>query len=63
MIEFTGCSIEEAVKMSSVNQAKEFALDQKGLLKIGKDADIVMLDDALMVKQTILGGKVHVIEE
>lgn len=63
MIEFTGCSIEEAVKMSSVNQAKEFDLEGKGLLKEGKDADIVLLDEALRVKQTILGGNVHVIEE
>lgn len=62
MIEFTGCSIADAVKMSSVNQAKEFGLDQKGLLKAGKDADIVVLDDELIVKETILGGKVHVIE-
>ncbi len=62
MIEFTGCSIADAVKMSSVNQAKEFGLDQKGLLKTGKDADIVVLDDELIVKETILGGKVHVIE-
>lgn len=63
MIEFTGCSIADAVKMSSVNQAKEFELDQKGLLKTGKDADMVVLDDALRVKETILGGKVHVIEK
>ena len=48
--------------MSSVNQAKEFGLDQKGLLKAGKDADIVVLDEELIVKETILGGKVHVIE-
>lgn len=33
MIEFTGCSIGEAVRMSSVNQAREFGLDKKGHLK------------------------------
>lgn len=63
MIEFSGCSIEEAVKMSSVNQAREFGLEDKGSLVKGKDADIVILDDAFAVKQTILGGKVHVIKE
>lgn len=36
---FTGASVHEAVKMSSVNQAEEFGLTQKGALKVGKDAD------------------------
>lgn len=59
MIDFTGCSIEEAVKMSSVNQAKEFGLSQKGALTAGKDADIVVLNEKLQVKETILGGETH----
>lgn len=57
IINFTGCSIEEAVKMSSVNQAKEFALESKGLLKEGKDADILILDDFLTLRETFLAGK------
>src|SRR5699024_653079 len=59
MIKFSGCSIEEAVKMSSVNQAREFNLVNKGLLKVGKDADLLILNDELTVEQTILGGNVH----
>jgi N-acetylglucosamine-6-phosphate deacetylase len=59
MIEFTGCTIAEAVQMSAVNQAREFDLAHKGLLKSGKDADIIILDKDLNVKQTILGGTVH----
>ena len=59
MIEFSGCSIEEAVKMSSVNQAREFDLDNKGTLEPTKDADLLILDEQLNIKQTILGGKVH----
>lgn len=59
MIEFSGCSIEEAVKMSSVNQAREFDLNKKGSLKQGFDADIVLLDDALNVKTTILRGEIY----
>ena len=59
MIEFTGCTIEEAVRMSAVNQAREFGLENKGLLKNGKDADIIILDETLNVTQTILGGTVH----
>jgi len=59
IINFTGCSIEEAVLMSSVNQAREFHLDQKGTLEAGKDADLLILNNELTVKQTILGGKMH----
>lgn len=59
MIDFTGCSIEEAVKMSSVNAAKEFGLANKGTLEAGKDADILLLDESLTVKTTVLRGEVH----
>lgn len=59
MIEFTGCSVLEAVKMSSVNQAREFGLTSKGQLKVGLDADIVILDETFNINKTILGGKVH----
>jgi len=41
---FTGCSMFDAVKMSSVNQATEFGLTKKGTLEAGKDADINVLD-------------------
>ena len=59
IIDFTGCSLEDAVQMTSVNQAEEFGLTKKGLLEIGKDADFVVLDDALAVEQTIHRGTVH----
>jgi len=59
MIDFSGCSIEEAVKMSSVNQAREFNLENKGSLTPGKDSDILVLNEKLTVEQTILGGNVH----
>ena len=41
---FTGCSMFEAVQMSSVNQAEEFHLDSKGTLTEGKDADMNLFD-------------------
>lgn len=59
VIEYTGCSIEEAVKMSSVNQAKEFGLEKKGLLLPNYDADMLILEDDLTLLETILGGKIH----
>ncbi|MED4977315.1 N-acetylglucosamine-6-phosphate deacetylase [Heyndrickxia faecalis] len=52
IMKFTGCSIAEAVQMTSVNQAREFGLEQKGCLAAGKDADFVLLDEQLQVKTT-----------
>lgn len=57
-MEFTGCSLEEAVKMSSVNQAREFGLEKKGGIAKGKDADMVLLNEAFQVQQTISYGRV-----
>lgn len=59
MIQFSGCSIEEAVKMSSTNQAREFNLSGKGLLSDGYDADILVLSPTLELCTTIYGGKTH----
>lgn len=52
IMKFTGCSISEAVQMTSVNQAREFGLTQKGSLAAGKDADFVLLDEQWQVKTT-----------
>lgn len=54
---FTGCSVEDAVKMSSVNQAREFHLTQKGILTAGRDADMVIMDNDFNVQETISYGK------
>lgn len=52
MIEFTGCPVAEAVRMSSVNQAEEFGLEHKGALVPGKDADIVIMSREFEVEKT-----------
>src|SRR5699024_3076424 len=53
VMKFTGCSIEEAVQMTSINQAEEFGLSTKGALKVGKDADFVVMNEELYVQDTI----------
>ncbi|CUX38937.1 N-acetylglucosamine-6-phosphate deacetylase [Clostridium sp. C105KSO13] len=58
VIKFTGASPEEAVKMSSVNQAEEFKLKQKGMLAKGKDADILVLNREYELQTTISMGTV-----
>lgn len=59
MMAFTGCSIEEAVQMSSVNQAKEFGLEKKGVITPECDADLLVLTKDFVLEQTILGGDIH----
>ncbi|MBS4218941.1 N-acetylglucosamine-6-phosphate deacetylase [Bacillus sp. FJAT-49711] len=52
IISFTGCSITEAVQMTSSNQAREFGLEAKGFLAREKDADFVIMNDELHVEKT-----------
>ena len=56
-ITVTCATVEDAVKMTSGNQAKEFGLDSKGAIAAGKDADMVVLNDAFDLVQTISYGK------
>ncbi|MBS4206768.1 N-acetylglucosamine-6-phosphate deacetylase [Bacillus sp. FJAT-50079] len=60
MIDFTGCSISEAVQMTSGNQAREFGLTHKGALAPGKDADFVIMNKKLEVEGTYRLGVDHV---
>ena len=57
VMEFTGAKVEDAVKMTSGNQAKEFGLDSKGAIAAGKDADMVVLNEDFDLVQTISYGK------
>ncbi len=57
IMKFTGCGIEEAVLMSSVNQAREFCLKDKGTLSVGKDADLNLFDDEMQLIKTYSMGK------
>ena len=57
IIDFTDCGIANAVKMSSVNQAREFGLTTKGGLTVGKDADLNILDQNLNLKSTYSYGQ------
>ncbi len=57
IMKFTGCGIPEAVKMSSVNQAREFGLESKGGLQVGKDADLNVFDSAMRLERTYSFGR------
>ncbi|MGQ9700084.1 MAG: N-acetylglucosamine-6-phosphate deacetylase [Candidatus Bipolaricaulaceae bacterium] len=58
-MEFTGCSLPEAVRCATLNPARLLGLDRrKGSLAVGKDADLVIFDEDLTVHYTILAGKI-----
>ncbi|MDN4526494.1 N-acetylglucosamine-6-phosphate deacetylase [Fictibacillus fluitans] len=58
MQEFTNCSTEELIQMTAVNQAKELGVyDRKGSLSVGKDADVVVLNEEKDVIFTFCRGK------
>lgn len=56
---FTNCTMEELIKMTSTNSAKQIGVyGRKGSLNIGKDADILILNDDIEVLTTICRGVV-----
>jgi N-acetylglucosamine-6-phosphate deacetylase len=56
---YAGCDIKSAIKMASENPAKHLNIfDRKGSISIGKDADIVVLDDQMEVFMTLCKGKI-----
>jgi N-acetylglucosamine-6-phosphate deacetylase len=58
MVKFTGCNLADAIKMAAENPAKILqAFDKKGSISIGKDADLVILDENLEVVLTIIEGQ------
>ncbi len=61
IMKFTGCSLEEAVQMSSTNQAGLFGWSDRGEVAEGKRADLVLFElenGEVKVRQTILAGEV-----
>lgn len=52
-------SVGDAIRITSTNIAKHLKLDQKGEIKEGKDADLIVLDkNTLQIKYVIAEGKI-----
>ena len=51
-----GIPITEAIKMLTLNPAKIMGLENKGDLKAGNDADVVIFDSDINVKSVLVGG-------
>ncbi|MFP5109785.1 N-acetylglucosamine-6-phosphate deacetylase [Neobacillus sp. C211] len=59
IIAYTSCPLEDAIEMASVNPAKQLNIyDRKGSIAVGKDADIVILDEQLEVYMTLCHGAI-----
>lgn len=51
--------LENIIEMASVNPAKQIHMfDSKGSIKVGKDADVLLVDNALDIKYTIVSGQI-----
>ena len=58
MIELVGVPIRDAVGMATINPAKVIGTDRrKGSIEIGKDADIIVIDERINVYATLVKGK------
>jgi N-acetylglucosamine-6-phosphate deacetylase len=58
MMNFAGITLEEAVKLASENPARQLKMfDRKGSIAIGKDADLVVLDENFDVAMTLCRGE------
>jgi N-acetylglucosamine-6-phosphate deacetylase len=60
IMEVTGCSLADAIKMSSTNQSKLYGLNDRGSLDVGKRADLILfeMDDyRLKIIKTFVNGE------
>jgi N-acetylglucosamine-6-phosphate deacetylase len=57
MLDFTGCELQDALKMAAENPAKiSNVFHRKGSIAAKKDADLVVLNEKLEVVLTLCGG-------
>ncbi|HBE42780.1 MAG TPA: hypothetical protein DDW27_16570 [Bacteroidales bacterium] len=55
----TGCSLEEVIRMASLNPAKLYGLSDRGEISVGKRADIILFrmeNDEMVIKKTYVKG-------
>jgi len=54
----TGAELHEVFNMASINPATELGInDRKGSVKLGKDADFILIDEGFDVKATYIRGE------
>ncbi|MBY7144122.1 N-acetylglucosamine-6-phosphate deacetylase [Virgibacillus sp. NKC19-3] len=64
MLQLADVSIDNVIEMASVNPAKQLGIfSKKGSIALYKDADVLLVDDALNIKYTICRGMLTFEEE
>ena len=58
VIEYTGCTLADALTMASATPARVLGLEKKGRIEEGGDADLLVLNKALRVEMTIARGEI-----
>ncbi len=57
-MDFSGCTLAEAVRMASTTPARLLGLESKGAIAPGMDADLVVLSPKSHITHTLVDGKV-----
>ncbi|MDZ7336628.1 MAG: amidohydrolase family protein, partial [candidate division KSB1 bacterium] len=60
MMKFSQCSLAEAIQMATTNPARLYQLNDRGEIKVGKRADLVLFsigESDLVIHETILAGR------
>lgn len=59
MLQWSGCGLSDVIKMASENPAKSLGIfEHKGSIAVGKDADLVMLNEQHDVVVTVCRGRI-----
>ena len=58
LISYTGASMAAVSRLLSQNPARLFGFQNKGCIRVGYDADLVLLDEELNVLLTLAGGQI-----
>jgi len=56
----TGCTLEEAINMASLNPAKLYNLNDRGVIGVGKRADLILfriIDNQMVIEKTFVNGE------
>jgi len=56
-VQFAGCKLHEAVKMATCNPARMLGINDRGEIKPGAVADMVVLDESGSVLRTFVAGR------
>lgn len=64
MVDKLKIPLKDAIRMASLSPAKAIGIDRhKGSIGIGKDADLLLLDEGINISKTIVGGNLLTIKD